>query len=104
VMVYFQASTPIFLTHDNLRNIAQATAPTAIVAAGIVLLLVSGEIDVSVGMVAALTPYLMHYAIDFYGLPAIPAIVLSLAVATGIGFVNGFITMRLKVPSFVTTL
>ena len=50
------ASTPIFLTTDNLRNIAQATAPTAIVAVGIVFLLVSGEIDVSVGMVAALAP------------------------------------------------
>jgi len=74
VMVYFQASTPIFLTHDNLRNIAQATGPTAIVAIGIVLLLVSGEIDVSVGMVAALAPYLMHYAIDFYAIPAVPAI------------------------------
>ena len=103
-MVYFQASTPIFLTHDNLRNIAQATAPTAIVAVGIVLLLVSGEIDVSVGMVAALAPYLMHYAIDFYGVPAIPAILLALAIAAGIGFVNGFITMQLRVPSFVTTL
>ena len=64
VMVYFQASTPIFLTEGNLRNIAQATGPTAIVAAGIVLLLVSGEIDLSVGIVAAFAPFLMHFAID----------------------------------------
>ena len=104
LVIYFQASTPIFLTSDNLRNIAQATAPTAIVAVGIVLLLVSGEIDVSVGMVAALAPFLMHYAIDFYSVPALPAIVLSLLIAAGIGFVNGFITLKLKVPSFVTTL
>jgi simple sugar transport system permease protein len=104
LVIYFQASTPIFLTTDNLRNIAQATAPTAIVAVGIVLLLVSGEIDVSVGMVAALAPFLMHYAIDFYSVPAVPAIVLSLLIAAGIGFVNGFISMKLKVPSFVTTL
>jgi simple sugar transport system permease protein len=104
LVVYFQASTPIFLSTDNLRNIAQATAPTAIVAVGIVLLLVSGEIDVSVGMVAALAPYLMHYAIDLYSIPAIPAILLALAIAAGIGFVNGFITIKLRVPSFVTTL
>ncbi len=104
LVVYFEASTPIFLTPDNLRNIAQATAPTAIVAVGIVFLLVSGEIDVSVGMVAALAPYLMHYAIDFYSIPAIPAILLALLIAAGIGLVNGFITMRLRVPSFVTTL
>jgi simple sugar transport system permease protein len=104
LVIYFRASTPIFLTPDNLRNIAQATAPTAIVAVGIVFLLVSGEIDVSVGMVAALAPYLMHYAIDFYGIPAIPAILLALAIAAGIGMVNGLITMKLRVPSFVTTL
>lgn len=104
LLVYFQSSTSIFLSHDNLRNIAQATAPTAIVAVGIVLLLVSGEIDVSVGMVFALSPYLMHYAIDLYHIPAIPAIALSVAVAAGIGYLNGFITVRFKVPSFVTTL
>jgi simple sugar transport system permease protein len=104
VMAYFQASTPIFLTEGNLRNIAQATGPTAIVAAGIVLLLVSGEIDVSVGIVAAFSPFLMHFAIDWYSIPAIPAIVLALVLSAGIGFVNGFISIVLKVPSFVTTL
>ena len=40
--IYFRASNDVFLSHDNLRNIAQATAPAAIVAVGIVLLLVSG--------------------------------------------------------------
>jgi simple sugar transport system permease protein len=104
LVVYFRAATPIFLTPDNLRNIAQATAPTAIVAVGIVFLLVSGEIDISVGMVAALAPYLMHYAIDFYGVPAVPAILLALVVAAVIGLTNGLITTRLRVPSFVTTL
>ena len=104
LVVYFQASTPLFLTTDNLRNIAQATAPTAIVAVGIVFLLVSGEIDISVGMVAALAPYLMHYAIDLYGLPAVPAILAALAIAAVVGLVNGLITTRLRVPSFVTTL
>jgi len=104
LLAYFESATGIFLTHDNLRNIAQATAPTAIVAVGIVLLLVSGEIDVSVGMVFALSPYLMHYAIDFYHVPAIPAIGLALLVAAGIGAVNGLVTVRFRVPSFVTTL
>ena len=104
LVVYFQVATPIFLTTDNLRNIAQATAPTAIVAVGIVFLLVSGEIDISVGMVAALAPYLMHYAIDLYGVAAIPAVVLALAISALIGLANGLITTRLRVPSFVTTL
>ncbi|BEL06194.1 ABC transporter permease [Actinoplanes sichuanensis] len=102
--VYFQTANEVFLTHDNLRNIAQATAPTAIVAVGIVLLLVSGEIDLSVGVVAALAPFLVHYAVDFYGVPVVPALLLAFAVSAGIGFCNGFIVTKLKVPSLVATL
>jgi len=104
LMAYFQFTKSIFLTHDNLRNIAQATAPNAIVATGIVLLLVSGEIDLSVGMTFALAPFLMHYFADFYHVPAIAAILLALIVAAGIGWFNGFISIVLRVPSFVATL
>jgi simple sugar transport system permease protein len=102
--LYFRASNDVFLTHDNLRNIAQATAPTAIVAIGIVLLLVSGEIDLSVGVVAALAPFLVHYAVDLYGVPIVPALVLAFGISAGIGFCNGLIVTKLKVPSLVATL
>ena len=44
-------------------------APVAILATGQVLLLISGEIDLSVGHMYALAPFLMHYAISFYGVP-----------------------------------
>jgi simple sugar transport system permease protein len=104
LVIYFQIATPIFLTHDNLVNIAQAASPGAIVSVGIVLLLVSGEIDLSVGMVFALAPFLMHYAVDFYGVPVIPGILLALLISAGIGLANGLIVTRLRVPSFVTTL
>jgi simple sugar transport system permease protein len=102
--IYFRASNDVFLTHDNLRNIAQATAPTAIVAVGIVMLLVSGEIDLSVGVVAALAPFLVHYAVDLYNVPIIPALALAFGIAAFIGFCNGFIVTKLKVPSLVATL
>jgi simple sugar transport system permease protein len=102
--IYFRASNDVFLTHDNLRNIAQATAPAAIVAVGIVLLLVSGEIDLSVGVVAALAPFLVHYAVDLYGVPVIPAILLAFVISAFIGFCNGVIVTKFKVPSLVATL
>ena len=102
--LYFRASSDVFLTLDNLRNVAQATAPAAIVAVGIVLLLVSGEIDLSVGVVAALAPFLVHYAVDLYGIPVVPAFVLAFLISAGIGFCNGFIVTKLKVPSLVATL
>jgi simple sugar transport system permease protein len=104
LMIYFQSSRSIFLSRSNLINLGQATAPDAIVAVGIVLLLVSGEIDVSVGMVFALAPFLMHYAVDFYHVSVIPAILLAIIISAGIGFLNGFITVKFRVPSFVTTL
>ncbi|MCU7726835.1 ABC transporter permease [Actinoplanes sp. KI2] len=102
--IYFRASNDVFLTYDNLRNIAQATAPAAIVAVGIVLLLVSGEIDLSVGVVAALAPFLVHYAVDLWGVPVIPAFLIAFAVAALIGFCNGVIVTKFKVPSLVATL
>ncbi|MEO3856516.1 ABC transporter permease [Acrocarpospora sp. B8E8] len=102
--LYFMSVTDVFLSAANLVNISQATAPAAIVACGTVLLLVSGEIDLSVGVVAALAPFMMHYAIDFWGVPAVPAILLAVLTGTLIGFGNGFVTVVLRVPSFVTTL
>jgi simple sugar transport system permease protein len=104
LFVYFRTASDVFLTNDNLVNISQVLAPAAIIAVGQVLLLVSGEIDLSVGMVFTLAPFLMHYAIDYYGVYPIPAIALALLAASAIGFVNGFVTVVLKVPSFVTTL
>jgi simple sugar transport system permease protein len=76
----------------------------AIIAAGMVLVLVSGEIDLSVAAVAALAPFNVHYLVDFYEVQILLAIVLALLISAAIGFVNGAITVFLKVPSFVTTL
>jgi simple sugar transport system permease protein len=102
--VYFASASPAFLTKPNMVNISQATAPAAIIAAGMVLLLVSGEIDLSVAAVFALAPFNMHYLTDYYHVKILLAIVLSLAISALIGFVNGFITVFFRVPSFVTTL
>jgi simple sugar transport system permease protein len=104
LVLYFRFSNDVFLTKGNLINLGQATGPIAIVAVGIVLLLVSGEIDLSVGMVFALAPFLMHYAVDFYHVAVIPAILLAIVISGGIGFINGFIVVVLRVPSFVATL
>jgi simple sugar transport system permease protein len=103
--VYFASASEAFLTQPNLVNIAQATAPVAIIAAGMVLVLVNGEIDLSVAAVYALAPFNMHYLVDYYHVrPVLLAIVLALAISALIGFVNGFITVFFRVPSFVTTL
>jgi simple sugar transport system permease protein len=104
LLIYFQTSKSVFLSHDNLVNISQGTAPYAIIAVGEVYLLVSGEIDLSVGFIFALAPFLMHYMVDFYGVYPIIAIIAAVLAGALIGLGNGLVTVVLRVPSFVATL
>ena len=100
---YFQFSNPAFLSLSNIKNLIDFTATTAIIGAGEVMVLVCGEVDLSVGMVYALVPFIMHFAAQD-GLPAGAAIVVALAAAGLVGLINGAITTLLSVPAFVTTL
>ena len=101
--VYFQSTNSTFLSVSNIKNLIDFTATTAIIAAGEVMVLVCGELDLSVGMVYALVPFVMHFLIAD-GIPSGAAMVLALAAAGMIGLVNGAITTFLSVPAFVTTL
>ena len=97
LVIYFWRTAPSFLTKDNIVNISQITAPVAIIAIGEVFLLVCGEIDLSVGFIFAFSPFLMHYLIDYYGIPATLAVLISLLMGVAAGFINGFITVALRV-------
>lgn len=104
LVIYFWRASDAFLTKDNIVNLSQITAPIAIIAIGEVLLLVCGEMDLSVGFIMTFSPFLMHYLIDFYSVPAIPAMIICLLFGLAFGYINGFITVTLGVPSFITTL
>ncbi len=101
--IYFVVSNSAFLSSDNIINIANLTAPAAMLAAGEVLLLVCGEIDLSVGMTFALTPIVMMW-FDARGVPMPLALIIALVVAGLIGVFNGLATVMLRLPSFITTL
>src|SRR5215831_14989435 len=103
LVVYFQASNQNFLTQANIRTISQFLAPTAIIAMGEVMLLICGEIDLSVGSVYALAPFIMYFS-NQAGLPIWVGIIIGLLVSASVGLFNGLITVLLKVPSFITTL
>jgi simple sugar transport system permease protein len=79
-------------------------APYIIIALGEVFLLICGEIDLSVGFVVGFAPYFMHYLIDFYGFPGLLGIFFALLLGIVVGLVNGFFTVTVRVPSFITTL
>lgn len=94
-----------FVSQTNLANLLSETAaPIIIIAIGEVFLLICGEIDLSAGFVFTFAPFLMHYLIDFYGWPAWPAIIVSLLFGVVVGWFNGFLTVTMGLPSFITTL
>lgn len=99
----FAASTPVFLTPDNLTLILKETAFLGILAIGFTLALVTAEIDLSVAEVASLaavvTGALVHGGADPW-----LAVAAGLAVGVACGAANGIAVTVLKVPSLIATL
>jgi simple sugar transport system permease protein len=83
---------------------SDSVAPYAIIALGEVFLLICGEIDLSVGFVVGFAPYLMYFLIVDYHFPGLLAIFFALLLGLVVGWVNGFFTVTVGVPSFITTL
>jgi simple sugar transport system permease protein len=101
---YFEfANHDFLLTDASLVNLSQFIAPVAIIAFGEIMLMIGGDIDLSAGMVFAFAPFMMVFANDA-GAPMWLAVVAGLVAAAIIGFVNGAVTVWLRLPSFVTTL
>ena len=102
-ILYFSLANENFFTHANLINILPYFAPFAILAAGEVLLMVAGEIDLSIGSVYLFAPF-MFYQFNEAGLPLVPCLILSLLCAAVVGVINGVFVEIIGVSSFITTL
>lgn len=102
VLVMSQA-TPYFLTMANFRAMAIGLAPTAIIAIGMTVLLVSGGFDLSVGSVLALCSTAVALMIAS-GLPISVSVLGALLIGAVIGLANGLIVTRLGVNPLVATL
>jgi simple sugar transport system permease protein len=104
LIVFFQIlSGAVFFSIDNVRGVLGLLPETALVAVGVTLLMICGEFDLSVGSVFALMPMTMAVLV-VAGVPFWLAILLGLALCAFIGFINGWITIKFDIPSFITTL
>lgn len=93
-----------YLSSDNLVNITAAAAPYGIIAIGIVLVLLLGEIDLSVGSISGLTAAICAVLVVNQGQPVLVGLLAGLATGMAIGLLYGLIFTRVGVPSFVITL
>jgi len=108
LIVYFgfisSTGRQAFFTHTNLVTLTQLAAPIIILALGEVMLLICGEIDLSVGFIYQLSPFIMYFLITDYHVPGLLAILIALLSGPVIGWFNGFLTVSLGLPSFIATL
>jgi len=93
-----------FAAEGNLAILSQQVPITAIVALGVGLLMVSGEFDISVAGTFTLVPFIVAVTMSKFEWALPFALIAGLVVAIAIGTVNGFITTRFAIPSFIATL
>jgi simple sugar transport system permease protein len=79
-------------------------AELGIIALPVGLLMIAGELDLSVGSVLAASSMTLAIVSGYWGNPIIVGIAIALGLGLAVGFINGFIVTRSKVPSFVVTL
>ena len=94
----------LFLNQRNLSNVARDVSETGILAVGMLLVIIIGGIDLSVGSVVALAATGGAYLMMRDLMPAYAAIAIILAMGLFIGWWNGWVSERFRVPSFVVTL
>jgi D-xylose transport system permease protein len=100
----FQTQNSNFLSAFNLTNLVLQIAAVGTISIGVTLVLLLGEIDLSVGAVSGLAAAVMAVLNVKHGWGPIPAILAGLAVGAVIGLLNGFFVTRFGIPSFVVTL
>lgn len=105
ITIYFQLTTSgIFLQARNLSNLTQQIVAISILSVGAVLVLLLGEIDLSLASVAQACAAIMAVLSVYQNFNPWLAILAALAAGALIGLVNGFFIAVLRVPSFIVTL
>ena len=104
IWIFFQAMNSNFLSPANLTNLLLQNVAVATMSIGVVLILLLGEIDLSVGSVSGLCAAVMVVLIVNHNVSPVLAMLAALAVGAAIGLFTGSMITRFRIPSFVITL
>ncbi|UCR87820.1 ABC transporter permease [Mycetocola spongiae] len=113
IIIIFSSLSPNFFTADNLVVMTRHVAVNAILAIGMLMVILNAGIDLSVGSTVALSGVVAGYLLQGVNLPfweavAYPAVwvvvIISIAIGAAVGYVNGILVSRFKVAPFVATL
>lgn len=103
LIVFFSITSPVFFSTDNFANIGRQTALVTIMAVGMTFIIITAEIDLSVASVLALAGVMSAMSMQVVNNWFIGGVV-GLATGTIVGLINGILTTRLAIPSFLVTL
>lgn len=93
-----------FLTVENLTNVLRQSSINAIISVGMMLVILTRGIDLSVGSVLAFSTVVAADLLQTSGLPPVVAVLVALLVGTVLGVLNGGLVAWLKIPPFIATL
>ncbi|HZN19695.1 MAG TPA: ABC transporter permease [Micromonosporaceae bacterium] len=100
----FATLRPAFLSTVNFANLFAQGAAVAIIAMGLVFVLLIGEIDLSAGFASGVCASVLAILLSTYGLPWYVAVLAAIGTGVAIGLVLGFLVAKVGIPSFVVTL
>lgn len=103
-LIIFGLLSPNFFKAMTLSTILQQIAIVGIIGCAQTVVILTAGIDLSVGAIAVFSSVLMGQMTFRYGIPAPLAIVIGLGLGTLMGFVNGYLVAKVKLPPFIVTL
>ena len=102
-VLVFSVASPRFATLSSITSILTIAAEVGIVAIGVSMLMIAGEFDISVGSVMAVATLVFCWLANA-GVAGPFALVICMLLCAAIGALNGLLTLKLKIPSFIVTL
>jgi D-xylose transport system permease protein len=101
---FFGIMRPAFFSEGNFANLFTQGAGVAVIAMGLVFVLLLGEIDLSAGFAAGVCAAVLAQVVAVRGFPWYVAVLAALATGIVIGLILGFLVAKVGIPSFVVTL
>ena len=103
-LFFYWQTDGTFLTPRNLSNLMLQTSVTGILAVGMLMVIVSGNIDLSIGSVLGLAGGMAAISLTYWDAGVAGSILLAIAVGVLIGAMHGSLTAYLNIPAFIVTL
>lgn len=93
-----------FTSVAGTATILNVAAQVGIVASAVALLMIAGEFDLSVGSVVGAAGMVVAIGVAEFGLPVWFTVLLAIGLGLAIGFINGYLVIKTRLPSFIVTL